>query len=555
MNNWQENSNVDFKSLRKAIGAKSDAESLAESCVCFANAQGGTLVIGIEDKQSEPPANQKIDVPAMNKLVSRLRSLTDGVAFANPEVHKHANGGEFFSFKILPSSRVIATTTSGKVLTRITDNCYMVRSEELTDLAAEKNAFQWELIVAQKTTLSHADPSQVQFFLSHIKKSEKVSDFVKDKTDTEILEHYQLLSPEGFLTNLGVLWLGTSAQRARISYPITFQYIVYNEREEKIRKKDWHFHQHNPMQLLLEIEKEAVELTYSTELPNGLFRDTVRKYPKEVIRELLINAIAHKRYTTSGDIFLEVYPDRVVFTNPGGLPLGITKNNILHERQRRNPHLIQTLHDLKLMEGEGSGYDLVYEKLSLDAKPFPEIESSFSKMAVTVQSTVLDEEALSVIDYVNKHFQLTQKETITLGVIATRKKLLSTQLSTELQLNQEDKLRHWLGSLLDKSIIISRGVKKGTEYLLNPDLFSQAKLNLNPSLKTIEPHKLEALILEDIRYNGKSSMSAIKERLSEVYPEDIQKTVYRMARKGLLEKEGADKNRVYVVVQKKANEK
>jgi ATP-dependent DNA helicase RecG len=550
MNNWQEDSNIDFKSLRKAFGAKPDVESLAETCVCFANAQGGTLVIGIEDKQSEPPANQKIDVPAMNKLVSRLRSLTDGVGLVNPELHKHANGGEFFSFRILPSSRVIATTTSGKVLIRITDNCYMVRSEELTDLAAEKNAFQWELIVAQKITLSQADPSQVQFFLSHIKKSEKVSDFVKDKTDTEILEYYQLLSPEGFLTNLGVLWLGTSAQRARLSYPVTFQYIVYNEREEKIRKKDWHFHQHNPMQLLLEIEKEAVELTYSTELSNGLFRDTVRKYPKEVIRELLINAIAHKRYTTSGDIFLEVYPDRVVFTNPGGLPLGITKNNILHERQRRNPHLIQILHDLKLMEGEGSGYDLVYEKLSLDAKPFPEIESSFSKMAVTVQSTVLDEEALSVIDYVNKHFQLTQKETITLGVIATRKKLLSTQLSTELQLNQEDKLRHWLGSLLDKSIIISRGVKKGTEYLLNPDLFSQAKLNLSPSLKTIEPYKLEALILEYLKHNGCTKLSKIQAGLAEVYPSDIQKAVYRMVEKGDLQTDGAKRNRTYCLPKK-----
>jgi ATP-dependent DNA helicase RecG len=167
----------------------------------------------------------------------------------------------------------------------------------------------------------------------------------------------------------------------------------------------------------------------------------------------------------------------------------------------------------------------------------------------------LDEEALSVIDYVNKHFQLTQKETITIGVIATRKKLLSTQLSNELQLNQEDKLRHWLGSLLEKNILISRGVKKGTEYLLNPDLFSKAKLNLTPSLKTIEPHKLEALILEDLRYNGKSKMDAIKKRLSEVYPDDIQKTVYKMARKDLLGKEGADKNRVYSIVQKKANEK
>jgi ATP-dependent DNA helicase RecG len=550
MNSWQEDSNLDFKSLKKAIGQKSDVESLAETCVCFANAQGGKLVIGIENKESEPPANQKINIDEMNKVVSRLRSLTDGVGLVNPEIIKHTNGGEYFVVNILPSTRIIATTSSGKVFVRITDNCYAVKSEELTDLAAEKNAFQWELVVAQKVTIQQADAEQYNFFINHIRKSNKVSDFIREKSDIEIVEHYQLLSPEGFLTNLGILWLGTPAQRARLSYPITFQYLVYNEREEKIREKKYHFHQYNPMQLLLEIEKEAVELTYSSELSNGLFRDTIRNYPKEVIRELLINTIAHKRYTSSGDIFLEVYPDRIVFTNPGGLPLGISKDNILHERQRRNPHLIQTLHDLKLMEGEGSGYDLVYEKLSLDAKPFPEIESTFNKMAVTVQSGIIDEEALSVIDYINKHFQLTQKETITLGIVATRKKILATQLSIALQLNQEDKLKYWLGSLLDKNILISRGVKKGTEYLLNPDLFSQAKLNLTPSLKTIEAYKLEAMIIEDLKYNGESKMKEIQDRMTEVYPNDIQKAVYRMVEKGDLITSGANRNRRYLIHEK-----
>lgn len=550
MINWQEDSNLDFKSLKKAMGQKSDVESLAETCVCFANAQGGKLIIGIENKESEPPVNQKINIEEMNKVISRLRSLTDGVGLVNPEIIKHNNGGEYFIINILPSSRVIATTSSSKVFIRISDNCYPVKSEELTDLAAEKNAFQWELIVAQKVTLKQADEQQYSFFISHIRKSDKVSDFVKEKSDVEILEHYQLVSPEGFLTNLGILWLGTPAQRARLSYPITFQYLVYNDRDEKIREKKYHFHQYNPMQLLLEIEKEAVELTYSSELSNGLFRDNIRNYPKEVIRELLINTIAHKRYTNSGDIFLEVYPDRIVFTNPGGLPLGISKDNILHERQRRNPHLIQTLHDLKLMEGEGSGYDLVYEKLSLDAKPFPEIESSFNKMAVTVQSGIIDEEALSVIDYINKHFHLTQKETITLGIVATRKKILATQLTASLQLNQEDKLKYWLGSLLDKNILISRGAKKGTEYLLNPDLFSQAQLNLTPSLKTIEPYKLEAMILEDLKYNGESKMRELQDRLGEVYPNDIQKAVYRMVDKGDLIKTGAYRNRRYLIPKK-----
>lgn len=543
--NWGENSQVEFKSLKKAVGTKSDLESLSETCVCFANAQGGSLIIGIENNNDAPPPDQKIDEAQMNKVISRLRSLTDGVALVNPEVKTHQNGGEYFVIRVLSSTRVIATTSSGKVFVRVSDNCYPVKSEELTDLAAEKNAFQWELVVSQKITLEAADPAEIDYFVENILASEKVSDFIKKKNKFEILEFYQLLSPDGFLTNLGVLWLGTPAQRARISYPLTFQYLVYNEMGEKIREKKYHFHIHNPMKLLLEIEKEAVELTYSTELNNGLFRDKIRKYPKEVIRELLINAIAHKRYTSSGDIFLEVYPDYIVFTNPGGLPVGISKDNILHERQRRNPHLIQTLHDLKLMEGEGSGYDLIYEKLSEDAKPFPEIDSDYSKVSVKVFSNVIDEEALTVIDFVNKHFQLSQKEIITLGIIATRKKILSTQLSQTLQLNQEDKLKYWIGKLHDKNIIISRGARKATEFLLNPELFSQAKLNLTPSLKTIEPYKLEALIIEDVKHNGKSKMKDIQSRLSEVYPHDVQKAVYKLVKKGELNIDGALKNRTY----------
>lgn len=546
----QEDSYVDYKSLRKAIGSKSDVESLAETCVCFANAQGGKLIIGVEDKEVGPPENQKIDINKMNKVVSRIRSLTDGVAIANPEIHQHENGGEYFSIKILPASRLIATTSSGKVFIRVTDNCYPVSSEELTDLAAEKNAFQWELVVAQKIFFDNADQNQINRFANNIKVSERVSDFIKEKTHREILEFYQLINEYGFLTNLGVLWLGTPQQRARLAYPLTFQYLVYNDKDEKIREKKWHFHLLNPMELLLDIEREAVELTYSTELTNGLFRDSVRKYPKEVVRELLINAIAHKRYSTSGDIFLEVYSDKIVFTNPGGLPLGVSKDNILHERQRRNPHLIKTLYDLKLMEGEGSGYDLIYEKLSLDAKPFPVIESSFSEMSVIVDSTTIDNEAISVIDYINKHFDLSQKEIITLGIVATEKKLLSTKLSLKLQLNQEDKLKTWIGSLLDRGIVISRGVKKGTEYLLNPDIFSQAKLDLTPSLKTIEPHKLRALIIEDLKYNGESKMAQIQERLKEAIPEDIQKMVYKMVSDKILESMGGKRNRTYKLKKK-----
>jgi ATP-dependent DNA helicase RecG len=549
--NHFENSNIEYKSLKKVIGKTADVKSLSETCVSFANAQGGEIVIGIEDQESAPDKNQKINGADINKLVSRLRDLTDAVGIVNPEIITHDNGGQYFKFRIFPTTRTIATTSTGKVFIRVTDKSLPVSGEELTNLAAEKNAFQWELVSVGKIRLSDADIKQVVYFSEQIQRSKFVSDFIKEKTNEEILEYYQLINSDGFLTNLGVVWLGKANQRARISYPITVQYIVYNELEEKIRKKDWHFHIHNPKELLLDIEKEAIELNYSIEISNGLFRKQLRNYPTEVIRELLINAIAHKRFTISGDIFIEVYPDRMVISNPGGLPLGITAENILHERHRRNPHFIQTLHDLGLMEGEGSGYDLIYEKLIREIKPLPQIQSSLNKTSVTIFSGVVNKEALEILEFVSQHFVLSQKEYIVLGLVALEKKILSTQLSQQLQLTSEDRLRSWLGSLIEKSILTTRGIKKGTEYLLNPALFSQSKLNIAPSLKTIDKEQLKHLIIEYLKYNGERSKQDIHKHIKDVEIKDVQKCLYTLTEEGRLLPLGGRKNRTYKLVKKK----
>src|SRR5690606_9261930 len=115
-----------------------------------------------------------------------------------------------------------------------------------------------------------------------------------------------------------------------------------------------------------------------------------------------------------------------------------------------------------------------------------------------IESHPINPEVISILDYVEKNFQLTQKEYITLGIIASEKKLPATQLATRLQLKQEDRTRIWLGSLLEKKILVTHGEKKGTQYLLNPVLFENARIDISPSLKTMEPYKLEALIKEDL---------------------------------------------------------
>lgn len=537
-----ENQKIDYKSIRKIRTGDKGFKELAISCVAFANAQGGILYIGIEDKSLIPLEGQTIDENEVNETVSRLHSLCFNVSLSSSGLIKHENGGEYFQIVVAPSIKSIATTSDGKIYLRIADKCEPVRNEDLQRLSIEKGAYQWELL-ATRVALSDIPVENVKKFANDIRESDRVKDHVKQMSDLEILEHYNLIDGE-IVTNLGVLWLGNAKQRSRISFPITVQYIVYNHLEQKVRKIEWHDNVLNPKDLLLAIEDEATELGYSYEFPDGLFRKQIRHYHPKVLRELLLNAFAHKSFTISSDIMICVYPDRMEISNPGGLPLGVTKDNILHQRHRRNPYFITIMSDLKLMEGEGSGYDLIYELNGMEAKRPPVIESSFNETKVTLYSDIQNVDVLPLLDYTLSNYKLSQKGYIAFGAIAAEAKMQATKLSAYLQLSDDERLRTYVEPLLKDGIINKKGTKKGTTYYINPKLIANSKANIKTSLKTIEPYALKALILEDLKYHPQSLISEIAERLPDVERSELTAMVYGMV-DNEIRSEGSKKLRRY----------
>lgn len=537
-----ENQKIDYKSIRKIRSGDKGFKELAISCVAFANAQGGTLYIGIEDKSLVPLAEQTVTENEINDTVSRLHSLCFNVSLTSSGLIKHQNGGEYFKIIVAPSIKSIATTSDGKIYLRIADKCEPVRNEDIQRLSIEKGAYQWELL-ATRFSLADIPVENVKKFASDIRESDRVKDHVKQMSDLEIMEHYNLIDGE-IVTNLGVLWLGNAKQRSRISFPITVQYIVYNHLEQKVRKIEWHDNVLNPKELLLAIESEATELSYSYEFPDGLFRKQIRHYHPKVLRELLLNAFAHKSFTISSDIMICVYPDRMEISNPGGLPLGVTKDNILHQRHRRNPYFITIMSDLKLMEGEGSGYDLIYELNGMEAKRPPVIESSFNETKVTLYSDIQNVDVLPLLDYTLSNYKLSQKGYIAFGAIAAEAKMQATKLSAYLQLSDDERLRTYVEPLLKDGIINKKGTKKGTTYYINPKLIANSKANIKTSLKTIEPYALKALILEDLKYHPQSLISEIAERLPDVERSELTAMVYGMV-DNEIRSEGSKKLRRY----------
>ena len=545
--NMKEGLKFDKKSLKTIQGKTADFDELAKDCVAFANTEGGHLAIGIEDADDAPAPEQIIPEELRVLVIKRIGERTINVA-TNATIVKSPNGGEYIDLEVFKSQVSIAGTTKGGYYYRDNDESKPIPPDELLRAITDKPSFSWETKVSTKYKTTQCDQKKLSVLIEEIRNSDRVSDFVKSKTDEEILEYFSLADEDHYLTHLGILWLGTQPQRSRLLYTPTVQYIKYDNTGNKVFKQVWDDNSRNPEELLEDIWRSVPDWRESNEVSDGLWRKEIPAYDEKVVREVLCNAIAHRPYTTRGDIFINMYPDRMVVVNPGRLPFGVTPKNILQKTVKRNQELSRILFALHIMEGEGSGYDLMYEtQLSL-GKSVPILFEGEDSVSVTVERKIVSKEASRVFEHLQYYYPQiaqNQKALIAFGIVFQEEIISSIDLTRKLQLPEADRLRSYVEPLVSQDIILTRGRGKGTKYYVNPAIISDSKANIQTTLKAIEPYRLKELIKQDLKYHSHSLVSDISQRLPDVPFKDLQKMVRRMASEGELIPDGGRKFRRY----------
>lgn len=542
----KENSLLDKKSLSIVNGSKANLKELAKDCVCFANTQGGSILIGIEDDSDAPPLGQVINEDLIEKINKTIPALTVNVGIA-PSIKTAENGAQFIELKVFRTTQSVASTTDGRYYMRVSDDCKPIPPEDLARLFSERNSFVWEEKIVKRIPVGSCDINKYDQFLIDISKSERVSDFVREMAPQEITDHY-FLTQDGFLTNLGILWIGKRSDRAVLHYPPSVQFIKYDEQENKVFKKVWDDHTLNPKELINSILLEIPDWNESVEVSDGIFRKNIYNYEPEIIREIVANAFAHRNYTMRGDIFINLFQDRLEIHSPGLLPLGVTPENILTKSVQRNALLAKLFYDLKLMEKEGSGYDKVYELLLGSGKQLPIVIEAEDRVTVILKKQIVSKDVLKLMDKASQDLQLKQKEVIALGIIAQSEGISALELSKILNISKPNGLQYWISRLTNLDVVLSKGKTKGTFYFVNPDFIRTTDFIEQTNLKRIEPHRLQELIYEDLKNYPESSISDINKRIGvEIKQRTLKAKIYEMLGNNLLRKEGKLKGTKYFI--------
>ena len=156
---------------------------------------------------------------------------------------------------------------------------------------------------------------------------------------------------------------------------------------------------------------------------SGLERIEISEYPQIALREALVNAIVHRDYSYSGSIIINVNQSQMEFISIGGLPVGLSYEDIMNGiSQPRNKRLADIFHRLHLVEAYGTGIRRIFKNYeNSQEKPKIEITQNSFKLilpnmrnVLSDKSSTLSPQEQEIIKYVTKNGSISDGEIQTL---------------------------------------------------------------------------------------------------------------------------------------------
>lgn len=110
---------------------------------------------------------------------------------------------------------------------------------------------------------------------------------------------------------------------------------------------------------------------------NAAYIYDIYDFNEAVLREAILNAVAHRDYTISSEVVIKQFPSKIIISNPGGFPKGVNLENILTVSSTpRSRLLTDILEKTGLVERSGQGVDKIFSLTLSEGKQEPDYSSS-----------------------------------------------------------------------------------------------------------------------------------------------------------------------------------
>ena len=459
-------------------------DETARDVVAFANNKGGFLFIGIVDDSKEINKDFIYDEKKVFDLIHQVQDRTEPTITLIP--HKINVEGKNLLVLEIPFSTQLHRTSRGEFLIRSNDGNRPIEPYEMATIMSEKGL----IVYDQKTwhiSGEWIDEKRLSTLVDMIEAKNADSPYL-DKSKEDLLDSLGMTKDEDgepLPTTTGLLFIGNQTALRELPY-YEVKYIHYFS--------DGTYKPYEYKGNIVEVAKACFAQLRAEikqkEYVFGLFREYVEDYSEIVIRELLINALAHRSLSRQQIVEIRKYDDGryLEIESPGTFPEGITVENYLRKTNPRNPNVMDILREIGLAEKAGSGFDKIFTDLLKKGKSLPKPEETDNSVIFRIKADVVSEKLIELSllyeNQVGKGMKL--DELLVLSEIVNHKQIKISEL-----LNKPNISHYRLQSILDKlcdlEFIEPSGKTSGKSYILH---VSKRK-NMDDKIEYVKTKKQE----------------------------------------------------------------
>ncbi|NLN96684.1 MAG: transcriptional regulator [Bacteroidales bacterium] len=421
----------------------------------FANAQGGTLFIGIDNK-----GNTK-HLDNAKKLLKDLPNQVRDLLGLMVDVNLHTASGDNY-IEIVVEPYPFPISFRGKYYYRSGSTLQELRGDALAKFLLKRQGKKWDGVPVPNVTADNLKNETFDFFRKRATKSKRLEPEDLAGTNQELLVSLQLyLDDEKMLKRAAILLFHPQPEKY-----VTGAYIKigYFENEADLLYQD---EAHG--NLFEQIEK-TMDLLFTKYIKalisyEGISRVETYEYPKEAIREALLNAVAHKDYSGGAPIQIKVFKDRLMIWNDGQLPDNWTISNLLkkHASKPFNPDIANTLFRSGYIESWGRGIEKMISFCKEARIPEPNYSFEASDFLVEFRKDIYHQEYLVELG-------LNERQVKAVLFVKENGKITNSEYQLLNKISSRTAARD-LESLVEIGVLKMKGERKGTFYELSNGVY------------------------------------------------------------------------------------
>lgn len=446
-----EGQRLEFKEAKQRY----DFEKLLKYCVALANEGGGTMVLGVTDL--------------------RPRRIVGTRAFDEPgrtEAGLHQKLGHRIPVEelLLPEGRVVivhvpprlpgtAWEIDGRYFKRAGDDLAALSGQELREMFAETGP-DFSAQPCPGATLVDLEPESIALFRERW--AQKTGDpRRRELSDLQTLRDTELLVEGDQVSYAALILFGTRAGVTRwlAQAELVFEYRSSEAAGPAADREEYRagfFAWQDALWKKINLRNDRQSYQ------DDFFRMDLPTFDEVPVREALLNAVAHRDYRLGGSIFVRQFAKRLEVVSPGGLPPGITPENIIDQQYPRNRRLAEALGRCGLIERSGQGLNLMMESAVRQGKPLPSFAgTAVHEVRLTLEGGVRNP---AFVRFMERLGDETLRSFSTLDYLALECLEQGKPLSPT--------LKERLPSLMAVGAVESMGRGRGTRYMLSEALYA-----------------------------------------------------------------------------------